>query len=61
VGVAVVLEVALQLKLLHARLDDPHHLTVGGTANLVHVAQHRDFLRGLDHTTIQVGKYMKSQ
>ena len=37
VGVAVVLEVALQLKLLHAGLDDPHHLTVSRTAHLVHV------------------------
>ena len=46
----MVLEVALQLKLLHAGLDDPHHFTVGCTADLVHVAQHCHLLGGLDHT-----------
>ena len=49
-GVAEVLELALHLKLLHAWLDGPHHLTVGCTAHLVHVAQHRDLLGSLDNT-----------
>ena len=49
-GVAEVLEETLQFKLLHARLDVLHHLTVSTTANLVHIAEHCDLLRGFDHT-----------
>ena len=49
-GVAEVLEEALQFKFLHARLDGLHHLTVGSTAHLVHIAEHCDLLGGLDHT-----------
>ena len=49
-GVAEVLEEALQFKLLHAWLDGLHHLTVGSTAHLVHIAEHCDLLGGLDHT-----------
>ena len=46
----MVLEVTLQLILLHARFDGPHHLAVGRTANLVDVAKHGDLLRRLDYT-----------
>ena len=49
-GVAVMLKEALELVLLHARLHRPHHLEVGCTADLVHIAQHRDLLRRLDHS-----------
>ena len=49
-GVAVMLEEALKLVLLHARLRRPHHLEVGCTADLIHIAQHRDLMRRLDHS-----------
>lgn len=50
VGVAEVLEQALQFKLLHPWLGSSHHLQVGSTAHLVHIAEHCDLLWGLDHT-----------
>ena len=51
-SIAVVVEDALQLKLLHVWFDGLHHLTVGVTAHLVDVAEDLDLLRGLDHTAI---------
>lgn len=52
-GIAEVLEQTLQLTLLHARTYRPHDFTVGGTAHLIHVAQHRQLSWGLDHTAMR--------
>ena len=49
-GIAEVLEQTLHLVLNHARTYCPHHLTVGSTAHLVHIAQYCKLSRRLNHT-----------
>ena len=59
-GIAEVLKETLQFKLLHTRLDVLHHLTVGSTAHLVHITEHCDLLRGLDHTATRREREVQS-